>query len=191
MSDLLRRYPLDRIPPADRPYGGLGSFYARLGDVEMVRKYRREFEASRPPAERSPGSTERWDGAEAWARKDYVAATTALRAARIASSCAHCGLYDEAEAWERSGSPDSARVLLERAVSTSAVRDQSDDALHLGPAYQRLGELYEAKGDKAKARDYYQRFVDLWRAADPVFQPQVAEAKRRLAALGSDASRQP
>ena len=46
--------------------------------------------------------------------------------------------------------------------------------------------MYEAKGDKAKARDYYQRFVDLWRAADPVFQPQVAEAKARLAALGGD-----
>jgi tetratricopeptide (TPR) repeat protein len=191
MAEVLRRYPLDRIPPTDRPYAGLAAFYARLGDVEAVRRYRREFEAAVPAAERDPGMTERWNEAEAWARKDYGAAVTSVRAARVARACPHCDLYDEAELLERGGNVDSARVVLEHAVSTIALRDQSDDAFHLGPAYQRLGEMYEAKGDKAKAREYYQRFVDLWRQADPNFQPQVAEAKRRLATLGTDAPNKP
>ena len=186
VAEVLHRYPLDHIPPADRPYGGLGSFYARLGDVEAVRRYRREFEAAVPAAERDPGSTERWNASEAWARKDFAAAASAIRAWRMARSCAHCDLYDEAEAWERGGNADSARVMLERAVTTNAFRDESDDAFRFGPALKKLGEMYEARGEKEKARDYYQRFVDLWRAADPVFQPQVTEAKARLAALGGD-----
>ena len=191
MAEVLRRYPLDRIPPTDRPYGNLGGFYARAGDVEAVRRYRREFEAAVPVAERDPGASERWNASEAWARSDFVAAAEAFRTTRAATHCAHCDLYDEAEAWERAGNSDSARVIPERAVTSIATRDQSDDALYYGPSLRRLGELYEAKGDRAKAREYYQRFVDLWREADPVFQPQVTEARRRLAALGADAPRQP
>ena len=109
---------------------------------------------------------------------------------QVTTHCAHCGLYEEAEAWERAGNTDSARVVLERAVTTIAAKDASDDALYYGPGLRRLGELCEAKGDREKAREYYQRFVDLWRNADPVFQPQVTEAKRRLAALGGDRPRQ-
>ena len=46
--------------------------------------------------------------------------------------------------------------------------------------------MYESKGDRAKAADFYQRFIALRRDADPELQPQVQEAKRRLAALGGD-----
>jgi len=46
-----------------------------------------------------------------------------------------------------------------------------------------MGELYEAKGERAKAVDFYGRFADLWRDADPALQPRVREAKRRLANL--------
>ena len=42
----------------------------------------------------------------------------------------------------------------------------------LGPTYRRLGELYEEKGDRAKAASYYQKFIDLWRDADADLQPQ-------------------
>jgi hypothetical protein len=68
----------------------------------------------------------------------------------------------------------------------------SEVKMYFDPAYLprisfRLAEMYEAKGDKAKAADYYQRFIALRRDADPELQPQVQEAKRRLAALGGDA----
>ena len=51
------------------------------------------------------------------------------------------------------------------------------------PAARRLGELYEAKGDRPKALQYYEHFVDLWKTADPELQPQVADVKRRIARL--------
>ena len=56
---------------------------------------------------------------------------------------------------------------------------QTDPAF-LARTYLRLGELYEAKGDRAKSMDYYTKFIDLWKDADIELQPTVAEARRRL-----------
>jgi serine/threonine-protein kinase len=191
MAAAIAHYPPERMAPTDRPYMNFAQFYGRLGDRETVARYRREYEAAIPLAERGPAIRDRWDAAEAWARRDYPAAIAAMRATQVDGHCPHCSLYDQAEMWERDGQPDSARATLERAVSTIAIKDQSDDALNYGPSLKKLGEMYETRGDRVKARDYYQRFVDLWRQADPVFQPQVAEAKRRLAALGGDQPAKP
>jgi hypothetical protein len=50
-----------------------------------------------------------------------------------------------------------------------------------------LGELFEARGDRANALRYYGRFVDLWRDADPVLQPAVRDVKTRMVRLASEA----
>jgi hypothetical protein len=52
-----------------------------------------------------------------------------------------------------------------------------------------LDELYEQRGDQARAADYYSQFAELWRGADPDLQPRVAEARRRLAALTAEPGR--
>jgi len=189
MAELLRRFPFDRIPPADRPYGNLGGFYARLGDVEAVRRYQREFEAAVPVAERGPASRYQWGAAEAWARRDYPAASAQMELARRASACANCWRYEAGEMWSAAGNDDSTLAVLEPVVNSIFARDRTADSYNYAPALNRLGEIYEGKGNKVKAREYYERFIEQWRDADPVFQPRVAEAKRRLAALGSDAAR--
>ena len=51
---------------------------------------------------------------------------------------------------------------------------------------RRLGELYEARGDRQKALEYYDRFVALWSDADAEFQPQVDDIRRRIAALAGE-----
>ena len=82
--------------------------------------------------------------------------------------------------------PDSAIATFERFISTpfyGRFQLRADPA-NLAGAYKRLGELYEAKGDKQKAASYYNRFVELWRNADPELQPKVAEVKRKLARMG-------
>ena len=56
-------------------------------------------------------------------------------------------------------------------------------ALYVAPFERRLAELLEAKGDSARAAGHYRRFIDLWKKADPEFQPRVAEARARLAKL--------
>ena len=48
---------------------------------------------------------------------------------------------------------------------------------------QRLGELYEAKGDTAKAIANYEKFIDLWKNAEPALQPKVREVRARLERL--------
>jgi tetratricopeptide (TPR) repeat protein len=45
------------------------------------------------------------------------------------------------------------------------------------------GALYEQVGDRAKAADVYQRYLDLMRDADSALQPQLQLARTRLSAL--------
>ena len=51
------------------------------------------------------------------------------------------------------------------------------------PALRRLGELHQSLGHRDAAIDYFQRFVELWSDADPELQPQVQQARERLAVL--------
>jgi hypothetical protein len=57
------------------------------------------------------------------------------------------------------------------------------DATWRALSYHRLGELYEAKGDRTNAARFYSAFVELWKNADPELQPRVAETRRKLALL--------
>lgn len=57
------------------------------------------------------------------------------------------------------------------------------DPVYLAGVHRRLGELYEAKGDTAKAVAQYRAFVEQWKNADPELQPRVAEITKRIEAL--------
>jgi cytochrome c-type biogenesis protein CcmH/NrfG len=47
-----------------------------------------------------------------------------------------------------------------------------------------LGKIYEQQDDKAKAIEHYEKFLSLWRAADPGI-AEVEDAMKRLAGLKS------
>jgi hypothetical protein len=51
---------------------------------------------------------------------------------------------------------------------------------------RRLGELHASLGHREQARDYYSRFIDLWKDADPELQPQVDQARAALARLAGE-----
>ena len=82
--------------------------------------------------------------------------------------------------------PDSALAAYDRALSTTVPIRNSGEATVLGPTLRRMGELYEAKGDREKAKEYYSKFVALWRDADSDFQPAVQDVKARLAKLAAE-----
>jgi tetratricopeptide (TPR) repeat protein len=86
-------------------------------------------------------------------------------------------------AFDRANLPDSAIATFEHFLKSPYYARHNVDAQNLAWVLRRLGELYEAKGDAAKARGYYQRFVDLWKGADVELQPQVAAVQSRLKRL--------
>ena len=79
--------------------------------------------------------------------------------------------------------PDSAVAAFEHFINAPSARRVVADAWNLHWILRRLGELYEARGDRDAAAKYYQRFVTLWKDADPELQPAVADVRQRLLRL--------
>jgi tetratricopeptide (TPR) repeat protein len=96
-----------------------------------------------------------------------------------------CTSAQLARAFDRAGRPDSAIAWYEQYVSTPYHLRLFEDAWHLAPSHERLAQLYEARGDRARAERHYRRFVELWSRADAELQPRVAAARQHLARLGT------
>jgi tetratricopeptide (TPR) repeat protein len=106
---------------------------------------------------------------------------------QVSGMCIVCGTLERGRVYDRMGEADSARVLYERFVVSPSVgflglRRRTG----LAATYKRLGELYEASGDRKRAAEYYGKFVDLWKDADSELQPGVAEVRRRLGRLAQE-----
>jgi len=108
---------------------------------------------------------------------------SAVRADGPVEWCGDCRQAQIGIAFDRMGQPDSAIVAFERYVAMPNYLRISYDADFLAGTYKRLGELYEQKGNTAKAILYTRKFIELWKNADADLQPQVAEARQRLARL--------
>ena len=126
-------------------------------------------------------------GRMAVAEKRYDEALRRFRAAQAIDlyGCRTCRAVDIGETFARMGQPDSAIAAYESVATTLAWINEGRD-IDLPITYQRLGELYETKGDKAKALEYYGKVVDLWKDADPELQPRVAELRKRIGQLAGE-----
>ena len=81
------------------------------------------------------------------------------------------------------GNADSTIHWYERYVASPSSRLGDTHAFELARAYQRLGELYERRGDVKRAIQRYGDFVELWKDADPELQPVVRDVRARIARL--------
>jgi DNA-binding SARP family transcriptional activator/tetratricopeptide (TPR) repeat protein len=117
--------------------------------------------------------------------RDAIAAfrRSEKRADGYVEQCAVCVEPPIGLAFDRAGMADSAIATLEHFVNGPSVGRKVVDAWNLHWALRRLGELHEARGDRADAVKYYEMFVELWKNADPELQPTVTEVERRLARL--------
>ena len=96
------------------------------------------------------------------------------------NSCMLCTPLAIGLAFDRGGKSDSARAYLTKYVEMTESGRFFMDRWYLAPSLYRLGELYESAGDTKHATEYYGRFVDLWKNADPELQPRVEEARKRM-----------
>jgi tetratricopeptide (TPR) repeat protein len=85
-----------------------------------------------------------------------------------------------AEAYFRAGNRDKAQEQYEKITRLTVGRGEDGEAY--AKSYYKLGIIYEQKSDRAKAGEYYEKFLDLWKDADPGL-PEFEDAKTRLEGL--------
>ena len=184
LDEALARHPLDPVPPLDRPFARIAELYALAGRPDRARQMLAAFDAARRGGRRFGDDWKRshLEGMIAMAERRLAEAVAAFRAADK-GSCTICELPHLARAYDEAGHADSAVAALERYLTTPFSTRLYSDATFLAPTHRRLGELYETKGDRARAAEHYAAFVGLWKDADSELQPQVREVRGRLARL--------
>ncbi|HEV8600566.1 MAG TPA: protein kinase [Gemmatimonadales bacterium] len=185
LDEALRRHPIERLGATERPLVVLIRAALAAGDRERAVRLLDEFDRNRGnvPGRAWPYLRQQLRGEVLALRKETIPeALLALR--KAASTCAYCADPPMAMAFERAGMTDSALVHYQRWADAGENFWEAGVYFHWAPlAYFRLGELYEAQGERAKAVDYYGRFTELWREADPDLQPRVKEAIQRIVEL--------
>jgi len=85
-----------------------------------------------------------------------------------------------ASAYYKSEDLDHSREEYERITKLTTGRFFYGDVY--AKSFYMLGMIYEEQGDKSKAIEHYEKFLDLWKDADPGI-PEVEDTKKRLAGL--------
>ena len=184
-----------RRRPIGRRHREFATLFARLGQSSRAGQIMDEYTSI---------MTERdYPAVEARIRADLALATVATAAGRPDEAlaklregcslaigtwaiCDRMALLEVAEAFDRAGQADSAIAAYQRFVNLKAARSirpaGSIDLVtpRIAPAFRRLGELLEAKGEKRLAIEAYERFLDFWRRADPELQPIVRSVRERV-----------
>jgi len=186
LDSALALHPIETLPPYNRPYLLMAMLYAKAGATERAERLIHEWqqavsEVEQHASDEAPGTL----GMVALARGRYAEAIAGFRAQAAKSGCGVCWRYETGQAFEGLRLPDSALVAYEAVVTTPDTW-APDRLARLLPAYYRLGEMYESRGDKVKAVEYYGRFAELWKDADAELQPRVAEVRKRIAALAGE-----
>lgn len=182
----LTAFPPDSLDPFARPYFALADLFARAGRPNRARAHlaRREAEVAplvpgskiphwlRAVMAESEGRDE--DAVKAWRledaeREDPLPALVGIGAA-----------------YDRMGRADSALVYYERFLETPSRKRYDTDPRWRGPVLERLGRLYEERGEIEHAVHRYRQFVALWEEADPDLQPRVAAVRTNLSALEAE-----
>jgi tetratricopeptide (TPR) repeat protein len=188
-----RTFTASRPPMASR-WSLFAPIFAELGDASSAQQVMSDF-AQRMTSSRYPAMGVRIaehvigaDIATAAGKPDEALAK--LRdgcslAPGQALLCERMAFLEVAQAHDRAGRVDSAIAAYRRFAELQGARMLGPPRAFdvktpkLAPTWRRLGELYESKGDNRSAIDAYERFLDLWRNADPELQPIVRQVRER------------
>lgn len=194
VDSALSRYPIDRLTPPRAVDLTLAAFFADAAQAPRARAFLSRYVRDVRPGVAGeelelPSSYHSARGAISLVEGRFAEAIHALESAaagRLRGPLApdfRLGL-----AWERAGARDSAVRAYERFVERAAPGLAGPgpieaDVWAVPYALTSLGELYEESGDEAGAAGYFERFVELWEAADPPLQVEVTEVRERLRGL--------
>jgi tetratricopeptide (TPR) repeat protein len=83
-------------------------------------------------------------------------------------------------AYYKSGDLNKALGEYERITTLTTGRDQYGDIY--AKSFYMLGKIFEQQGDTANAKENYEKFLDLWKDADPGI-AEVEDTRKRLGGL--------
>jgi len=187
----LMRTPMESLPPSERQWDFLLQIAEVSGDVPAARAALQSLERDLPQmgVPQSAGALARARAAfEMTAGRPTTAIPLLREAERMYYLCDRCAMVQLARAFDLAGQRDSAIAYFQRFVDaphTFLFEDQD----WLAGSYKRLGELYEAAGDLSKAATNLEKFVELWKEADPELQPKVRDARERLTRIRAELAR--
>jgi len=95
----------------------------------------------------------------------------------LPEGCVFCAPAFTGIAYDRANMADSAIANLERYLAVVSPGRLSLDRWLLAPALKRLGELYEAKGDNARAVSHYTAFVPIGISVEGVKNRTVTDSR--------------
>lgn len=183
MAGLLASGDLEKVPGAARPYGRIIDQLARAGLLDDARRLVGEWQGVIDAGAPLDAARRIID---AMALPDPAARLDAVTRLQSEQGCPGCYVWTMATMSQELGRFDDAARLYE----SSASREQRGPAFSLlrVMARERLGQVYEALGDSAKAAENYAAFADAWSDADASLQPRVRAAREKAKALGASGS---
>jgi eukaryotic-like serine/threonine-protein kinase len=182
----LAEAPLDSLPSADWP-DRIVAFFANAGDPDraealLEERIRRTDPRLRPVEERRRHSDR---GTIALARGEPALALEEFRR-QPPGDCRPCAALGPALAFDAMGVADSAIVHYEEYLARPYNWRIFPDAAWRAHVLERLGDLYDERGDLEQAAGWYAQLVELWADADPALQPRVRAARKRLEAIHAE-----
>ena len=184
LNDSLSHHPVESVLGTNESASYLVNTYAVLGHADEARAVLERWERARKAVSLSTDAVTRssMQGAIALASGRYLDAAHLFQAADT-NGCEYCDLAQAGQAYDLAGKPDSAIAMFDKYLNSGSLERVGVDAAFLAGTHKRLGELYEAKGDRERALSHYMSFVELWKDADPQLQPKVAEVRAKIARL--------
>ena len=187
LDRVLRRTPIDSVPYLDRNYGSYLAAAMMTRDTTRARAFHaasRKFWESVGRFLDRPTWEALDDATLAMALGRYEDALEAVdRASRLPIDQKDHVLLRRFLILDRLQQVDSAIAAGERYLANPEPFRLQYDAPFRAGMLQRLGEMYEARGNVDKAITHYQAFVDLWKNADPELQPRVRDVRGRIERL--------
>jgi tetratricopeptide (TPR) repeat protein len=184
LEDTVARHPVDSVAGLNDAMARLGWTYALAGKPDQARAMLARWQETHKRIAYGDDSLYRafMQGNIALASNKPAEALSFFRAADV-WGCRVCNLPLIGQSYDLLGSADSAIAVFTRYLDTPSGDRGFFDGMFMPGIHKRLGELYEAKGERQLALSHYTKFADLWKNADPELQPKVTEVRAKIARL--------